>query len=370
VFGTLREEKDESLTHPLGTSNQCEPCRRGDEEHIQRHREIAEIIHELKQLKQQQQGPTSPLSPRSINAFATAVESAMTKKERKVAKKAKKISEMAKVVSSGDIDFVSKVLHPNEPDVNEIDIERQLVEDPDIQLNRFFHKGTSNTRDVRNQFVKKHERKAGGKEELHVDPEELDGLLQLLNVSPLTSKSSAEEKVILTDLREKIEDDLIREQREKELMMQRKRGFWRWASKKAYKRLVQNGRIWSEKDGNSQASRSDETTTSSSSAVGGAEADSTEPDSDTGPPSEDSISEAMSILKLGSDPATLQAAGKETPRKIKDMNDGWTTVGKPGKVKTPAGKVKLMHNKGLDKIGNSPSTHGFFSSMLERENDA
>ena len=294
----------------------------------------------------------------------------MTKKERKAAKKAKKISEMAKVVSSADIDFVSKVLHPNEPDVNEIDMERQLVEDPDIQLNRFFHKGTSNTRDVRNQFVKKHERKAGGKEELHVDPEELDELLQLLHVSPLTSKSSAEEKAIVTELREKIKNDLLREQREKELMMERKGGFWRWASKKAHKRLVENGRIWGEKDSNSQASRTEETTTRSSSAVGGAEADSEEPDSDTRPTSEDSISEAMSTFKLGSEPATVQATEKATPRKIKDTNEGWTTVGKPSKVKTPAGKVTLMHNKGLDKIGKSPNTHGYFSSMIGRKNDA
>ena len=295
----------------------------------------------------------------------------MTKKERKAAKKANKVSQMAKVLSSADIDFVSKVLHPDETGANEIDVERQLVEDPDIQLNRFFHKGTSNVREVRNQFVKKHERKAGGKEEPHIDPEELDGLLQLLNVSPLTSKSSVKERAIVTNLREKIEDDLIREQREKELMMQRKGGFWRWASKKAYKRLVQNGRIWSEKDSDSQVSKSEDTTASSSSAVGGAEIDSTEPDSDAGPPSEDSISEAMSTFKLGSEPSPAQASRKNTPRKIEDEDDGWMTVGsKSGKLNTPAGKVTLRHNQGLDKIGKSPSTHGYFSSMLGRENDA
>jgi hypothetical protein len=357
---------DTSLTHKAGTSSQCEPCRRGDEEHIKRHREIAEKIHELKQLRHGQT-PASPLTPRSINAFSgPTIESPLTKKGRKIIKKAKKVSEMVKVVSSADIDFVSKVLHPADAEVDDLDIERQLVEDPDIYLNRFFHKGTSNTTEMRRAFVQK--RKAGGKEETHVDPKELDGLLQLLNVSPLVSKSTAEERTIIADLRKKIEDDLIQEQHEKELMMMRKAGFWRWASKKAYKRLVQHGKIWGEKDSDNQSSRNDDTTTASSSnAVGGAGGESTEPDSDASLPSEDSVTKAMSTFKLDTPPTKSRI-----PRKVKEVKDGWTTVGKPGRVRTPTGSFKLVRNEGLTKVANSPSpgTHGFYSSVLGCDNEA
>jgi hypothetical protein len=305
--------------------------------------------------------------PRSVNAFSSpTTEGPLTKKERKAIKKAKKVSEMVKVVSSADIDFVSKVLHPDEAEADDIDLERQLVEDPDIHLNRSFHKGTSNTTEMRRQFVQK--RKTGGKEEAHVDPDELDGLLQLLNVSPLTSKSTVEEKAVVTDLRKKIEDDLVREQHEKDLMMMRKAGFWRWASKKAYKRLVQHGKIWSEKDSDNQSSRNDDiTTASSSSAVGGAEEESTESDSENMMPSEDSVPKAMSTFKLDTPPPKSRI-----PRKINEPTDGWTTVGKPGKVKTPPGNFKLVHNTGLTKIALSPSprTHGFYSGVLRRDNEA
>ena len=91
------------LTYYTGTSSQCEPCRRSDEEHMKRHREIAEKIHELKQLKADG-APASPLTPKAINILSRqGEESPLTKKERKAAKKAKKVSEMAKVVSLEEV---------------------------------------------------------------------------------------------------------------------------------------------------------------------------------------------------------------------------------------------------------------------------
>ena len=176
---------------------------------------------------------------------------------------------MDKVISSADINFVARVLHPEDSE-DDLEIERQLLDDPEVQLNKFFHKSTSNTTEMRRAFVKNH--KTGGKEELHVDPEELNGLLQLLDVSPVTSKSNAEEKAIIKGLREKIEADLLQVQRETGHMTMRKAGFWRWASKKAYKRLVEHGKIWSERDGDNSSSRNDNITRSSSDALGGAEA--------------------------------------------------------------------------------------------------
>lgn len=270
---------------------------------------------------------------------------------------------MVKVVSSADIEHVCKVLHP-EDSVEDTELERQLVDDPDIHLNRFFHKGTSNTTEMRRQFVKK--RKDGGREEFHVDSKELNGLMQLLDVSPLTTQSTAEERAIVTDLRRNVEEDLIREHHEKELMMVRKAGFWRWASKKAYKRLVQHGKIWSEKDADGYGAKNDDTA-SSSSAVGGAEEESTEPDLEDNVPSEENLSEVLSEFKLDTAPVKTQ-----TPRKLKAENIGWTTVGKPGRAKTPTANFKLVHNKGLTKIANSPkpTDQGLYSRMLGRDNEA
>ena len=289
----------------------------------------------------------------------------MTKKERKAAKKAKKVSEMAKVVSQFDIDFVSKVLHPNDIESEDIEIERQLVDDPDINLNRFYHKGTSNTREIRNDFVKKERR--GNKEETHVAPEELEGLLQLLNISPITAATSAEEKAIITDLRKKITDDLLHVQNEKELMMMRKGGFWRWASKKAYRRLLQNGKIWGEKGGDSMVAKSDDTGASSSdSAVAGADTELTEPDTDAITPSEDDLVTPISKLQIR---RTLSPI--HTPRTATASSDGWTTVGKPGKARPAIGNLKLSHNGGLSKLAQTPTTKspGFFSRALGTDSE-
>ena len=265
------------------------------------------------------------------------MDSPLTKKERKAAKKAEKISKMAKVISSADIESVARVLHPEDPE-DDLEIERQLVDDLDIQLNKFFHKGTSNTTEMRRAFVKK--RKTGRKEEPHVDPEDLDGLLQLLDVSPATSRSTAGERTIIVELRKKIEGDLVKVQHEKELMMDRKAGFWRWASKKAYKRLVQHGKIWSDRDGDYSSSKKDDTTTttSSSDAVGGAELESADPDTENVDPGE-WRTKATKTYNLGT--ATSKPL---TPRKFESANDGWITVGRPAKAKKPTGNLKLVHN--------------------------
>lgn len=285
----------------------------------------------------------------------------MSKKKRKAAKKAKKLSEMPKAaVSAAEIDFVAKVLHPHDPEAEEADLERQLLEDPDIKLNRAFHRGTSNRREIRNEFVKK-DKHASSKAELHIDPEDLNGLLQLLDVSPLTSSSSAEEKAIHAKLKTCIETDLVNVRKETEQTMMRKAGFWRWANKRAYRRLVQNGRIGVQK-GTSTPTATTETSTSSSASAGAAETetdDTTEPDTDITTPDEDEgeIEAVIEALKLD---AEVGSGTPQTPKADNDdvennEDDGWTTVGKPKAVKSPVGNVKLAHNGGLVKM-TSPVT--------------
>ncbi|KAK3716171.1 hypothetical protein LTR37_006616 [Vermiconidia calcicola] len=366
----------------LGTSSQCEPCRRSNEEHTKRHREIAEKIHELKLLKAEHTLPASPLTPRAFNTSMHLLtlndNSPSTKKERKAAKNAKKVSEMTKVLTCTDIEFVAKVLHPNDS-IDEVELERRLLHDPDINDNRFFHKGTSNRREIRNVFVKK-EKRGNGKEVLRLEAEELDGILQLLNVSPITSTTSAGERTIIAELRKKIEEYYVHDQNEKELMMMRKAGFWRWASSKAHKRLVENGKIWGVKDDRKLADVATGSDSSSSQAVGGAERDAetdttTEADTDvTTPSSEEGDAEGSSISKREHGLPTLMLATPKPKESLANMagtnhSDGWTTIGNPNKVKKPVGNLKLVSNGGLLKLAQSPTAKrtAFYSDNFDDE---
>lgn len=202
-----------------GSSGQCRPCRHSDEEHDKRHREIAELVHELKYIKLEQSTSTS-MTPKTTNVIS---DSPMTKKERKAAKKAQKGLGRPKVCAA-DVELIANILHPHDTVGDEDKEERRLLEDPDIKLNRFFHKGTSNRREIRNRFVSKD--RQNSKLELLIEAEELEGILQLLNVSPAATKSSPEEKAIVAKLRDAIEKDLVHVHKELEMTMMRKAGFW------------------------------------------------------------------------------------------------------------------------------------------------
>ena len=282
------------------------------------------------------------------------------KKERKAAKKAGKIARLPKILTAADIEHIGKVLHPNDHDADERELELKLLNDPDIKDNRFFHKGTSNLREVRNIFVKK-DRK-GDKVTFRVEAEEMEGLLQLLNVSPITTSSSSEEKKLVEELKAKIEADLGQAQKEMEELQMRKAGFWRWASKKAYNRLVANGRIWEDKGDDAAVAKGDESAASSegdavfSTGSGDVTDDTnvTEPDTDgVGEVAEAVESMAVSTPKTPKNLAASFKAGGD--------DDGWTSVGSKakGKGSTGSGKskkaapkmtLKLTPNNGLSKM--------------------
>lgn len=355
-----------------GTSSQCLPCHHSDEQRQRRHREIAELVHKLALLNPAASAiltaQTTIQTPTSSDADGIAQGlpsdcTPKTKKERKAAKKAKKIADLPKALTAATVEHVGKVLRPNDYGAEDAEIELQLLNDPEINENRFFHKGTSNQREVRNIFVKK-DRK-DDKVSVRIDPEEMDGLLQLLNVSPITAGSSSEEKRIVEMLKHKIEKDLIQAQEENEGLMMRKAGFWRWASKKAYNRLVANGCIWEDKSDGNHNAKGDESVGSSegdvvfSTSSGDASDDTniTEPDTD-------------GVAVVAEAVATLAMSTPKTPKMAKTvgMDDGWTSVsgakGKgSGKTKkaTPNVTIKLSANKGLSKLvqSSTPPTTGF-----------
>lgn len=344
-------------------SNGCDPCKAMDEAHFKRHREIAEKIHELKLLKTDYAPlPASPLTPKALNMVQSHGNfdkgSPMSKHERKEAKKARKVAEMAKGVTTANVEFIAKILHPE--DNCDVDVEQQLLEDADIQRNLFFHKGTSNRRDVRYEFVK-HDRRGNGKTTHRIESKEINGLLQLLDVSPITNFSTTEEKNITTALRKKIEEDLVQEQNEREQMLMRKAGFWRWASKKAYKRLVQNGKLWSERGHDIlKYLKAEDLSNESSSSTGAldTETEITEPDIEmTAPSLEDQRLTATTAASAST--KKLSTPGKNEAKPSPAKSDGWTMVGKTGKSKAskPATKMKLtfVHNGGLSKMVQSPT---------------
>jgi hypothetical protein len=333
---------------------------------LKRHREIAELLLQLKQLKPEPMShQESPLTPRDINVVQHAggkgEESPLSKKERKAVKKAKKIADMAKAVTSADIEFVSKVLHPKDNVTEPSGIKEYLQQDEDVNRNASFHKGTSNMRQIRSELVKR-DRHSTGTQGFQVSTEEMDGLLQLLNVSPIYNSSSTEERSLVATLRKKIGADLVQMHNEHEQLLMRKAGFWRWASKKkAYKRLVANGTFWSQKGQDILKDLKEDDASTESVTMLDTELDSTEPETDVTTPDDESEDAVAKERLLSSAKKILVTPAKVNTEKRSPKDDGWTTVVTSGRsksnTKTPPADLKLtlVANGGLSKMAQSPT---------------
>ena len=348
-----------------GWSSECTPCKHTDAEHHKRHREIAELLHQLKELTTARSTETSKHAAFSAMTLASTP-SPMSKKERKVARKAAKLAEMPKVVSTVAVNFVEQTLHPQDGARDEAEEERRLLEDPEIKLNLYFHKGTSNTRETRRRLIVE---ARDDKHEPTVEEAELDVLMEALDVG--TSFTTTEEKRIVAAIRRAVRNDLIEVAREEESTMERKGGFWRWASTKAYKRLVQNGRIWGQKDDvmSAQLKRQDENAfpKRKDSAVGvQANEEEADPDMTTlgGDPdrqkedaavagAENSTPNGRRHSRTGPTSLTVDVVKTPKAKNASGATDDWTEVGKsklkPQKKVT--GTVKLSLNNGMANFG-------------------
>lgn len=224
-----------------GWSTQCLPCRHTEEEHEKRHRELAELLHELKQYGQVKE-PSSAAAANGPSHLATPTP--LSKKERKAAKKLQKLAVLPKVITAADIDFVAKVLHPHDHASSEADEERRLLDDPDIKLNLYYHKGTNNTREAR---YRRMERLQDGSRVLVISSEEVEAVLAELKVPALAKAANATEHQLIESIRKAVHNDLLNVAKEQEMVSMRKAGFWRWANKKAYNKLLENGRFWDQK---------------------------------------------------------------------------------------------------------------------------
>ena len=233
----------------IGGSTKCMACVNSDEEHDKRHREIAELVRQLKQLQTEQsstsQTAASPKTPTSARMQRGVSESPLSKKHHKAAKKAAKATSRTKVITNSDVQYISDVLHPGHRN-NAEDEERRLLEDPDIRLNIYFHRGTSNTREMRHRFLKIDQ---AGKGSSDIEDDAMQHILSALQVPQTADAKSSAERKLINAVRLAIKEDLVHVHGEDQQTMMRKAGFWRWASRKAYNRLVQAGRMWDWKSG-------------------------------------------------------------------------------------------------------------------------
>lgn len=229
-----------------GNSAICRGCIHSDEQKAKRYREIAELVEKI--LPTSEQHPSyggSPAVPK-IN-HASIVSSGATKRERKEAKKVAKAAERAPVITAREIDRIGHILHPGESSNEQF--ERSLMRDKSIEDNVFYHAGTGNSRAMRHYII---QQQRSGKTELHISEAEMERIMLDLKV-PTLAQASKSERGIVVKLREKITEDLIHVHGEEQRIMERKAGFWRWASRKAYNRLAANGRIWDWKNGDALA---------------------------------------------------------------------------------------------------------------------
>ncbi|OQO09650.1 hypothetical protein B0A48_05052 [Cryoendolithus antarcticus] len=349
-----------------GGSVQCMACNSCDDQQDKRCRHIAELIQTLRLLDPKLApaivSPTA--SPASTSYPSPGLTGSATKKDRKDAKKAAKAATRPPPIRAEDIKRIGHILHP--VDKEEADFEQALLNDDDINMNRYYHRGTANTTEMRHRFIKQHR---AGLAEPVIQKADMKRILAELKVPEKASGKL--EKALVEQIRNAVQEDLIHVHGEEQQTMMRKTSFWRWASKKAYARLLAHGMIWDWKITDGGYARVD--------AVAGAE------DVDRDEPVEavEGLEEGMENFGLGDDttpelsaddePSDASRAGAaSTPntsrntsassesrgrRLLRDEpepeleDDGWTPIakaksGRRAKAPPPI-RVKMEANHGL-----------------------
>jgi hypothetical protein len=206
-------------------SSQCAPCKQSKELHINRHREIAELLRQLEELQAKQDEEKTPAkAPEFARKYSNAcAPSGMTKKERKAANKAaKRAAERPKVITTAQVEFVAQALHPHiDDEVNGVAEEARLLEDPYIKLNLYYHRGTSNTREVRYRHLS---RKNSDQDDHIINADEMDALVTALKLPKIEDVKTEAERKIIVQVRKLVRDDMIVEHHENEETAMRKAG--------------------------------------------------------------------------------------------------------------------------------------------------
>ncbi|EMC91771.1 hypothetical protein BAUCODRAFT_134565 [Baudoinia panamericana UAMH 10762] len=342
-----------------GWTSQCAPCKHSEDQHDRRHRQIAELLRQLKNLRDKDGPKSTTLVEVTVPKLLSATPK--RKKDRKAAKKAAKVANRAKFITQADIETVAKVLHPCDLDEDEATEERQLLEDPDIKLNLYFHKGTSNTREVRYRHLRP---QTGEVDEHEVSEQDVDDLLAALGAPLAKLVRNAEERRLIDAIRKAVQEDMVNVAKESQQTMIRKAGFWRWASRKAYNRLMENGRLWDQSSDSAQElNRKDSAGPNAEEAVIEASSatipssgkakdlDLVEPNTPVGKEKQPATPRSQYIKSLGD---KTSVGGK--------VADAWTQVGKVKRMATPTGTLKLSGNGGLAKLQLTPK--GAYGALI------
>ena len=335
-----------------GQSHKCAPCKHSTKEHYDRHRNIASLLRQLKELRAEHESPSPKVPIFGDENLSTP--SPISKKDRKAAKKAAKVADMPKVLTAAEVDLVARTLHPHDYEMDKVEAERRLVEDPDIIDNLYFHRGTSNTREVRYRHL---EHKQADKGLAIIQESEIDALLADLHVPATDKLKTKAERMAVEAIRKAVRDAMEQTATERDETTMRKAGFWRWASKKTYKKLVANGSIWEHKADNSETPKRKDSgfpkaLNVKASLIGdkpalktvsspGTIADSSSllsPTTFSGPRRKVAIAGSAASTRLSISGTKAQAS------------DEWTTVGKAEAVKKPVGKLTFSGNGGLTKL--------------------
>lgn len=225
-------------------------CKGSDEQKYNRAKEIAELLKELRVLNKEQQSIADPRTPTQPKFNHAILDGSTTKKDRKEAKKAAKAAERTPFVTSKDVERISQILCPEPEEAVDGEFERALLTDASINDNLNYHRATGNSRETRHRIINKERSLVFATELLE---EEMNRVLAELRVPSWAELKTKAERAIVVRLRDKITENLVHNNNEARDTMARKAGFWRWASRRAYNRLIENGRIWDWKNGDALA---------------------------------------------------------------------------------------------------------------------
>lgn len=255
----------------MNWSVRCAACKKCDEQHEKRHREIAELVAKIKKLDTHEdedfatiallRTPSTPLRAINLNSVADALSGtgddeeedqaqSVSKKERKTAKKlARAATRERKAIDAAEIARIGAFLHPRaqEDDVNRPD------QDLEIKENLKFHAPTCNGKVARVTFMED-----GNVPHAPPSTEDVDQILADLNIS---RAATGAQKMLVKELAAAIERDLVHHHDELRIFARNKAGFWRWANAKAYHNLLEHGQSWdARRDLQSDTSNSREAT--------------------------------------------------------------------------------------------------------------
>ncbi|KAM0713084.1 hypothetical protein Q7P35_000536 [Cladosporium inversicolor] len=343
-------------------------CKNSDEQRYLRYREIAELVKDLRTIDAEQ-SPSTPITPAAASKFDFAVlDGSASKKDRKEAKRQAKAAGRVLEIRQKDIDRTGEILHPEEP-VDE-EFERNLLMDKSIETNMYYNPATSNSREERQIFISQDRR---GKAEFKVTAAEMERIITEFKVGDMSHVKGKKERALVGRLHDKIVEDLKHDHGEARETMMRKAGFWRWASRKAYNRLAEDGRIWDWKSGEALVpvvEHEGDVVDPHGPAAAKAVAVDSEKAVDRGSliNKEDEVNDddLLSVASLTSEasrsrPTYASSTSRDTSmssasRTTLSSNDesadeSWTTVGKPKVPKaTNAFKLKLTTHGGLKRL--------------------